>query len=247
MNSTSIRNAESSNKITDPETTKNLPHKFLAAFGIIWISFFIINTLTSFKVINIYGAILSVGTLTYPVTYIFSDIFTEVYGYRVSRKVVWTGFLGFLIVSIVGYIYSIIPGDASFSSSSNDAFNTVFKFSPLLVLISLCAFPLGELTNSFVLAKLKIFTVGKFEEFRYITSTLLGQTVDNTIFYLGTFFILGWYTFETLPVLIATTVSFCTFVEFVMLPLTKKIIRHIKEKEGIDTYDHGANFNPFKL
>jgi uncharacterized PurR-regulated membrane protein YhhQ (DUF165 family) len=103
------------------------------------------------------------------------------------------------------------------------------------------------MVNSYTLAKLKIFTSGNHQELRYILSTFLGQTVDNSIFMFGAFFATGWYSFGEVPTLIISSVMFCTVWEVLAIPLTRRFIKWIKEQEGIDTYDHGTDFNPFKL
>jgi uncharacterized integral membrane protein (TIGR00697 family) len=234
-------------KIKDPVVTASLPHKYLGIFGMLWICFLIINTLTSVKTFTLFGLMFSVGALTYPVTYIFADIFTEIYGFRVSRKIIWTGFIGFFLISLIGYLYSLIPSDPSFTQAQNEAFNLIFRSSPIVVLIGLCSFPLGEFTNSTIVAKMKIFTKGKKEDLRFILSTFFGQTVDNTIFFVGAYLAVGWYSPQTIPVLIFSTVMFCTLWEILAIPITRRVIRAIKELEGIDTYDHGTNFNPFSL
>lgn len=231
------------NLITDAKLSYNHRHKYLIFFGLFWFSCWVINSMTSFKTFSMWGTLWSVGTLTYPITYIFNDIFTEVYGYRVSRKVIWSGFFCFFFMSLVGYAYSLIPGDASFTKA--EEFNFVFRTSPFLALTALTAFSTGEFINSFILAKMKIVTKGKFEGTRYITSTFFGQLSDNLIFNLSGVLVLGWYSWQQFVPLTITVVLFCTAWEIIMLPLTKKIIQYIKEKEGLDTYDIGTNFNPF--
>lgn len=229
--------------ITDPKIAYIHRHKYLVIFGLFWFADWVINSMTSFKTFSMFGTLWSVGTLTYPIAYIFDDIFTEVYGYRVSRKVIWSGFGAFLFISLIGFLYSLIPADASFAHTQE--FNFIFKASPILVLTALAGFSTGEFVNSYVLAKMKIWTNGKYEGLRYITSTLLGQTFDNTIFNVSGILFLGWYTWDQFIPLTLTVVLFCTTWEIIMLPITKRIIRYIKYKEGLDTYDVGTNFNPF--
>lgn len=229
--------------ITDPKIAYIHRHKYLVLFGLLWFADWMINSMTSFKTFSMFGTLWSVGTLTYPIAYIFDDIFTEVYGYRVSRKVIWSGFLTFALISLIGYLYALIPGDVSFAHAQE--FNFIFKASPILVLTALTAFSTGEFINSYVLAKMKIWTKGKYEGLRYIVSTLLGQTFDNTIFNISGIVFLGWYTWKQFLPLTITVVVFCTTWEIIMLPVTKRIIRHIKQKECLDTYDVGTNFNPF--
>ena len=229
--------------ITDPKIAYIHRHKYLIFFGLLWFSDWLINSMTSFKTFSMLGTLWSVGTLTYPIAYIFDDIFTEVYGYRVSRKVIWSGFFCFAFISLVGYLYALIPGDASFAHAQE--FSFVFKSSPILVLTALASFSTGEFTNSYILAKMKIWTKGKYEGLRYIVSTLFGQILDNSIFNLSGIVFLGWYTWKQFLPLTITVVTFCVIWEILMLPVTKKVIRYIKQKEGLDTYDVGTNFNPF--
>jgi uncharacterized integral membrane protein (TIGR00697 family) len=176
--------------------------------------------------------------------YIFADIFTEVYGYRVTRKIVWTGFASMFLASMLAYIYSIIPNP---SFEYNDAFNLIFKSSPIIAIGFIIAFFSGEITNSFIVAKMKLFFNGKYIHARLILSTLFGQFIDNSIAFFTAFYFGGWFTFSEIIPLIATTVIFCTVWEILALPITYRVIKFIKKKEGIDTYDNGTNFNPFKI
>lgn len=232
-------------KITDPVLTSQQAHKYLGIFGILWVCFLLLTTFTSVKTFSVFGYEFSAGVLNYPLTYIFADIFTEVYGYRVTRRIIWTGFVGVFLVSIIAYIYTLIPPSPLFLYE--DAFDIIFQTSPILVIILVAGYLVGEFSNSFTLAKMKIFTSGRFEEFRYVISTFVGQTLDNTTFFTGTAILLSMYTSVQVIPLIVTSVVFCVAVEIIMIPITKRVIRWIKEKEGIDTYDVGTNFNPFKL
>lgn len=236
------------NKITDPNITYALPHKYLGIFGMLWITFLLTSMLTAVKTFDIIGLTFSASVLAYPFTYIFSDIFTEVYGYRVSRKIVWTGFLCILISSGLAYLYAVIPPSSSYAD--NEAFNLIFKASPFLAITSIIAFWAGELINSTILAKLKVYFSGASQEFRYIASTFFGQIADNGIFYTGLALVVGWFNlgggFEIIK-FVMSAVLFCTLWEMLAIPITRKVIRIIKEHEGIDTYDKGTDFNPFKL
>ena len=231
--------------ITDPAESLKQPYKYLGTFGMVWVTFLLLGMFTSIKTFTIFGLEYTVSIIAYPLTYIFADIFTEVYGYKRTRSIVWTGFFCLMITAVFAYIYSIIPASASFTS--NDAFVTIFKSAPGIVFLVLAGFFSGELTNSFILAKMKLKTRGKLQELRFITSTFFGQIVDNTIFFTGLYVLLGFYTKSTVIPLIISSVLFCTIIEMIMVPITKRIIRFIKHREGIDTYDHGTNFNPFKI
>src|SRR3990167_8880668 len=110
--------------ITNPVVSASRPHRLLGIFGMIWLTFLLLVTFTQLKTFSVGSFVFSVGVITYPFTYIFSDIFTEVYGYRVSRKVVWTGFVCVLIASLVTYLYSIVPPSDSYTY--NEAFRSIF-------------------------------------------------------------------------------------------------------------------------
>lgn len=230
--------------ITNPIISSKQAHKYLGIFGMLWVTVLIVGVFTSFKTFNIGSLVFSVGAIAYPFVYIFADIFTEVYGYRVTRKIVWTGFVSMLLASSLAYVYSIIPNP---NFADNEAYNLVFRASPKVAISFIVAFFLGELTNSFIVAKMKIFTKGKYIHLRLILSTFFGQMVDNGIAFFAVFYFAGWFNVSEIIPLVATTVVFCTVWEVLALPITRKVIKIIKHKEGLDTYDHGTNFSPFRF
>ncbi len=231
--------------ITDPVVSAERAHKYLGIFGMVWITILITSLFTAMKTFSLGDFVFPVTILTYPLVYIFGDIFTEVYGYRVSRKIVWTGFGCMLLASIFAFLYSAIPANAAFTY--NDEFNLIFRATPLIAIAGIFSFSLGELTNSYIVAKVKIWTEGRHEWLRLVLSTLFGQTVDNTLWFTSAFLIAGWYTSDQLLPLVMSCVIFCTLWEVAALPLTYRAIALIKRKEGLDTYDHGTNFNPLSL
>jgi uncharacterized integral membrane protein (TIGR00697 family) len=230
--------------ITDPLLSAEKAHKYLGIFGMLWVTVLIVGTFTSLKTFYVGSLVFSVGAIAYPFVYIFADIFTEVYGYRVTRKIVWTGFACMLLASLLAYVYSIIPNP---DFKENDAFNLIFKSSPVIALSFIVAFFSGEITNSFIVAKMKLVTKGKYLHVRLIASTFFGQFVDNSIAFFAAFYFAGWYSVGEIIPLISTTVIFCTVWEVLALPVTRRVINHVKHKEGLDTYDHGTEFNPFKF
>jgi uncharacterized integral membrane protein (TIGR00697 family) len=233
------------NLITDPNTTSTIPHKYLGILGMVWISVLLVVTLTSLKTFEIFGVVLSAAVIAYPLTYIFSDIFTEVYGYRVSRRIVWTGFVCVFLATLFAYALTFMPAPVSFTD--NEAFNTVFRASPILSFLVVLGFWAGEMANSFTVAKVKIWTKGANESLRYVSSTFIGLSVDSLVWWWGMHFLMGWFTSTEIWTTIFVGLVFCVSWEILALPITKRVIRWIKEKEGIDTYDHGTNFNPFKF
>jgi uncharacterized PurR-regulated membrane protein YhhQ (DUF165 family) len=138
-----------------------------------------------------------------------------------------------------------MPAPVSFTNQNE--FNLIFRSGPIMALLIILPFWAGELINSFVVAKLKVFTEGKNESLRYVSSTFFGLLADSLIFWWGAHFLLGW--FEPSEIWYTTFVGliFCVAWEIIALPITNRIVDFIKEQEGIDTYDHGTNFNPFKL
>lgn len=233
------------NLITDPKLTYIANHKYLHLFAMLWVSFLILTSFASIKTFDVFGFTFFAISLIYPVTYIFSDIFTEVYGYKISRKIVWSGFLCVSLISGIAYLFTFIPPSAFFGES--EAFNTIFRASPVLAFAAIVSFFNGEITNSFILAKMKIYFQGKYDSLRYITSTFFGHTVDNISFIFIAIFLSGLFSFEEAYQGAINAIVIGVFWEILALPITKRVIWWIKEKEGIDTYDHGTNFNPFKL
>lgn len=229
--------------ITDPVISAKQPHKYLGILSMVWVSILIIGILTSLKTFSLGSVVFSVGVIAYPLVYLFADIFTEVYGYRVTRKIVWTGFACLILVTTIASLYTFVPASDSFVDG--DAFNLIFRASPLVALVGVIAFFSGEITNSYIVAKLKLITKGKHKWLRLISSTFFGQLIDNAIFFTGALLIAGWYTPSELFPLVVSTVLFCTVWETLALPITYRVIAYIKQKEGLDTYDHGTNFNPF--
>jgi uncharacterized integral membrane protein (TIGR00697 family) len=193
--------------LQDPKVTAILPHKYLGALGMIWVTILITGAFTSIKTFTIFGWTFAVAALAYPFVYIFADIFTEVYGYRVTRKIVWTGFLCMLIATSIASLYTYIPSD---NFKYNDAFNALFRSSPIVAIGFIIAAFSGELTNSLIVAKMKLLTKGKHLHLRLVISTFFGQTVDNTIAFFFAFYFAGWFSLHEILPLITTTVVFCT-------------------------------------
>ena len=237
--------SEENKFITDPVVSANQHTKYLGVLGMLWITFLLITVFTAVKTFSIGPFVLNIAILAYPFTYIFADIFTEVYGYRVTRRIVWTGFASVVMASIITYLYSIIPPSASYPD--NEAFSLIFKTSPAIALATIAGFFGGEITNSFVLAKMKILTKGKGMWARLIGSTAAGQFVDNALFFGVAFLVAGAFSPTELIPLILNTAVFATAWEVLVLPITYRVIKFIKHKEGLDTYDYGTRFNPFSF
>jgi uncharacterized integral membrane protein (TIGR00697 family) len=188
-----------------------------------------------------YGA----GVLFFPISYLFGDILTEVYGYKRSRRVIWAGFGALIFASIMSYIVTSLPAARTMPSEQVEAVNMIFGQTWRITLASLTAFWMGEFVNSFVLAKMKVFTEGKYLWTRTIGSTFAGEAVDSIIFYplafLGT-----WSNAQVVSVMIGNYFIKVLW-EVLATPLTYKIVAFLKRAEHEDYFDRETDFNPFTL
>jgi uncharacterized integral membrane protein (TIGR00697 family) len=201
------------------------------------------NLIGVHKVSTVFGFTFGTGILFFPITYLFGDILTEVYGYARSRKVVWTGFAAMIFASFMSWFVVTLPPAQGWMNQ--EAIETVFGQTPRVVAASLVAFFAGEFTNSFVLAKLKILTEGRALWLRTIGSTIAGEGVDSVIFYplafLGT-----WESSLVLQVMVSNYLIKVLW-EVLMTPITYRVVAFLKKQEHEDFYDRNTDFNPFSL
>ena len=189
------------------------------------------------------------GTLLFPVSYIFGDILTEVYGYRNSRRVIWAGFACLALSAVIFGVVRILPGESQWQKYAGDAAYLAIlggMSSGGIVLASLAGYWSGEFTNSFILAKMKILTRGRWLWTRTIGSTIAGELVDTVIFVTiaSLFKVFPWSLFLTLSL---TNYLFKCGVEALMTPVTYAAVTALKKTEQEDYYDRETNFNPFKI
>lgn len=189
------------------------------------------------------------GTILFPVSYIFGDVLTEVYGYRRSRRVIWTGFACLAASALVLWLVRIMPAEAGWQEAVGQAAYVKVlggMSSGGIVLASLVAYFCGEFTNSFVLAKMKVFTRGRWLWMRTIGSTLAGEAVDTAAFiFIAT--LTGVFSWDIFATLVLTNYLFKVGIEALMTPVTYRLVRFLKRAENEDYYDRGTNFNPFAL
>ena len=213
------------------------------------------NVASSAKIIDLGFSIFSVpmafdgGTILFPVSYIFGDILTEVYGYKRSRRVIWTGFLCLALSSVVFWAVQHLPGEAHWQVYAGDAAYAAIlggMASGGIVLASLAGYWGGEFSNSFILAKMKVWTNGRVLWARTIGSTLVGELVDSVVF-VTIASIFGVFTWDLFVTLTLTNYLFKCGVEAAMTPVTYWIVGFLKRVELEDYYDRDTNFNPFKL
>ncbi len=218
-------------------------YKYLGTIGIFFVSVLLISNVASTKIIDLKWFTFDGGTLLFPLSYIFGDILTEVYGYKRSRKVIWLGFFMALLMSLVFMIVGVLPSAPEWGNQ--EAYDLILGMTPRIILASLVAYGFGEFSNSFILAKMKIWTKGKMLWARTIGSTLVGELIDSTIFILIAFW--GILPGHLLLTLIISNYIFKTMIEVAFTPITYKIVKFLKEKENEDYYDNNTNFNPFKI
>ncbi len=211
------------------------------------------NLLSSAKIIDLgvslgpLALVFDAGTLVFPISYIFGDILTEVYGYRRSRRVIWTGFLATALMGLFVWFAGALPGEPGWEQyAGQGAYDVILGSISGLVVASLAAYFVGEFSNSFVLAKLKVATRGRWLWLRTIGSTLVGQGVDTiTFFIIAT--LLGVFPAPLLLSLIVTNYLLKVGIEVLFTPLTLAVIPWLKRMENEDYYDHDTDFNPFRL
>ena len=207
----------------------------------LFVGVLLLSNILSSKMISLWGFSFDGGTLLFPLSYIFGDVLTEVYGYKASRRVIWTGFAMLLIMSINIYMISSLPRHEDWSMQKD--FDNILLQMPRLAVASLVAYFIGEYTNSVFLSKLKVITKGKYLWMRTIGSTLVGEGLDSVLFVLIAF--LGVYSMDVLFNIMLSNYLFKTLIEVVFTPITYKIISCVKQKENLDTYDYNIQYNPF--
>jgi uncharacterized integral membrane protein (TIGR00697 family) len=207
----------------------------------IFVVVLMVSNLVGSKIIALGRFRISGAQLLFPITYIFGDIFTEVYGYAASRRAIWTGFLASALLSVMGLITVALPAAPDWPNQ--EAFETVFHFVPRMVIASLIAYWAGEFSNAYVLAKLKLWSKGKHLWIRTIGSTVVGQFVDTVVVMVIAF---GGSLNTTLIVtLIVSGYLGKVVYEAAATPLTYAVVNFLKRREGVDVFDYKTDFSPF--
>ncbi len=185
------------------------------------------------------------GVLFFPISYVFGDILTEVYGYARARRVIWAGFAGLGFASFMATVVVALP-PAPFWPHQG-AFEIAFGNTPRIVAASMFAYFCGEFVNSYVLARMKLATQGRWLWTRTIGSTIAGEAVDSALFYPLAFYGAGIIPDDKLPLVMAVQFVAKVSVEVVLTPVTYRIVSFLKRAENEDYYDRNTNFNPFVL
>ena len=222
--------------------TMTVSHR-LVVVAALFVTCLITANILIVKQISIGGLVLPAAIIIFPVSYILGDILTEVYGYQQARRVIWLGFLCNLLAVMILWIGGILPAAPVFEAQS--AYERILGSTPRFLLASFTAYLAGEFANSFILAKMKIATRGRWLWTRTIGSTLVGQGIDTLIVLTVAF--VGVLPLPVLGIMILSHWVVKTIYEAIATPLTYWTVSYLKRKENIDVYDLQANFNPLKI
>ena len=193
------------------------------------------------KVIGLGPAELPAAIFVFPLSYIFGDVLTEVYGYRVARKVIWLGFACNLIFVFFAWVGQVLPPAGFWEGQA--AYESILGYTPRLLAASFCGYLAGEFANSFILSRMKVLTKGRWLWSRTIGSTVVGQGLDTAIFITLAFAGTG----AAVPAMIGWHWASKVVIEAVCTPATYAIVNWLKRKEAIDTYDYRTSYNPFAV
>ncbi len=218
-------------------------YRYLGSISVFFVAVLLISNIVSTKIVDFGWFTFDGGTLLFPLSYIFGDILTEIYGYRKAREVIWLGFFCILLMSLVIIIVGKLPGAVGWNNQN--AYDAILGLTPRIVIASLIAYTCGSFSNSFILTKMKLWFKGKYLWMRTIGSTLVGELVDSSLFILIAFS--GVLPSSLLITLIVSNYIFKTLVEVLFTPITYKVVRFLKQAENEDYYDTDTNFNPFSV
>ncbi len=214
-------------------------HRFLTVAAV-FVTCLITANIMAVKLIGVGSLVLDAGTLIFPISYIFGDVLTEVYGYRKARRVIWLAFLCNLLAVAAISLGSILPAAGFWEGQA--AYETILGYAPRLLFASFCAYLIGSFANSIVLAKMKVATEGRFLWLRTISSTIVGQGLDSIVFVTLAFA----FTIPTgaiIPIILTQWILKSAY-ETLATPLTYLVVNYLKRAEGVDVYDRDTSFNP---
>lgn len=209
----------------------------------IYITSLISANLVAVKILEVGPWVSDAGIITFPIAYIVGDVLTEVYGYAAARRVIWLGFICNALAVGVFQLAGVAPAEGSWDGGV--AYSRIFDSTPRLLLASFCAYLIGEFTNSYILARLKLLTSGRWLWTRTIGSTLVGQGFDSVIFVLIAFG--GTMSGGLLRDMIVTGWVLKTAYEVLGTPVTYLVVNKLKRAEGVDAYDRNVDFNPLAV
>ena len=216
---------------------------FLPVITGLFVGVLLLSNILASKMVQIGPFVFDGGTLLFPFSYIFGDILTEVYGYKESRKVIWTGLAMLVFMTFNIWLIGPLPAEGSWTYQND--FNNILMQMPRIVLASIIAYFAGEYSNSVILSKMKVATKGKHLWTRTISSTVIGQFFDSILFVAIAF--LGMYPIGVLALMAFSNYLFKTVIEVVFTPITYVMIGYVKKTEQRDTFDIGELYNPLPI
>jgi len=221
--------------------TDKKSYRFFPLVTALFVTTLIISNIIAVKVMTVGGLSLPAAVILFPIAYIFGDILTEVYGYAKARQVIWTGFFCNLLAVVAIWVAGLLPSAAFWTDQP--AYEAILGKTPQLLLASFIAYLIGEFLNSFVLAKLKVQTQGRFLWLRTITSTIVGEGADSAVF----LSVAGIFPLAFLGQAILTQWLFKVAFEVIATPLTYVVVNWLKRVESEDYFDRDTNFNPVQF
>ncbi|GMO47510.1 MAG: queuosine precursor transporter [Treponemataceae bacterium] len=214
--------------------------KLLPVFSGVFVGVLVLSNILASKMVALGPFVFDGGTLLFPLSYIFGDVLTEVYGYKQSRKVIWTGFVMLVVMALFIWIIGALPAEPSWTFQ--ESFNNILLQMPRISIASIGGYFLGEYSNAVVLSAVKKKTGGKHLWARTISSTLAGEAVDSFVFVMAAF--AGLYPARVLVTMAVSNYIFKTAIEVVFTPLTYLAVDFTKKTEQIDVYDWGEKYSP---
>lgn len=228
--------------MTEPGT-RHRAYRFYDLVMAAFVAVLMTSNVASAKILVLGPFTFDGGTILFPVSYIFGDVLTEVYGYARARRVIWAGFAATAMMAAVFAIVGALPPDASWGLQ--EAYESILGVTPRIVAGSLVAFWVGSFSNSWVMARMKVLTGGRWLWMRTVASTLLGEGLDTLFFVLLAFY--GVLPNALLPAIIISNYVFKVGLEAAMTPVTYWVVNGLKRLEHEDYYDRDTDFNPFRL
>ena len=211
--------------------------------GILFVVCLIVSNFLETKIIQLGPVTATGGLLIFPISYILNDCICEVWGYKKARFIIWSGFaMNFMVI---GFAQLVVWLPAAPFWEGGEHFSFVFGMTPRIVVGSLCAFLVGSFLNAYVMSRMKISSKGRHFSLRAIVSTLIGESADSLIFFPIAFF--GLITGKDMLLLIATQAALKSVYELIVLPITIRVVHHVKQLENQDVYDTDVSYNPFKI
>jgi uncharacterized integral membrane protein (TIGR00697 family) len=218
----------------------NVSHRFVI-IAAIFVTCLITANIIAVKIIGIGSISLPAAIIVFPISYIFGDILTEVYGYRWARRIIWLGFLCNLIFVFFAWVGQILPAAPFWGDQA--AYKSILGYAPRILAASFCGYLVGEFANSIILARMKVLTRGRWLWTRTIGSTIVGQGLDTTLFIVIAF--VGTPSFALIMILHHWLAKVA--IEALATPLTYSAVNYLKKKEKTDVYDYETRFNPFTI